>query len=162
MRGNSTKVTVTECWLKKVGRIGNDRISAVTRFRITEPITEAFLHMRAFYKYQAYQPYKKFPVDIWEDLCGWLNGTKNSFYLNWTLEPAKKFITYDGEMKCPLIGNLDMKFENISLNSRFPLTQIVPSGRYRVEVNFTEGDRSTIISGKRYYFSISDNRIGQF
>ena len=45
---------------------------------------------------------------------------------------------------------------------RFPLEQFVPSGRYRLDVNMTEGNKKNVIFMAKLYIAVSDHRIEQF
>lgn len=123
-------------------------------FNISEPIKTAYIHSVFYRKFNFYQ---KFPIDLEEDFCGWLNGTAQSYILDWT---AKNFMQYSNTKKCPFQGNTFIKIPNITLES-IVLEPFMPSGRYRVDVNLTNGDRDAFGIIK-LYFAISDYRIEVF
>lgn len=47
----------------------------------SQPAYELWIHTVAYYRFNGLT-YTKFPVDIWEDACGWLSGKKRSFILD--------------------------------------------------------------------------------
>lgn len=157
--GTSTKIQVHDCWVKKVGRIGSDRISILINTTILEPISDLFVSTSMFVKYQTY---RQFPFFDGGDVCGWFNGTKHSNIMDWTFKQVQKYAHYDSEYKCPFIGNFVIKVNNISLNEKIPLLLILPSRRFIFESNVTEGYQGTILMLGKYYFSISDHRIEQY
>lgn len=125
--GNSSKIVMKECWMKKTGHIGTDRVSFLAKITGLQPIPELQVHLVV---YREHQTYRKYAVDIWEDICEWLNKKKRSFWMDWTFGRAIKYIKYDGgEWKCPIKeGNLTINYKNISLNEESPLIPLVPSG----------------------------------
>lgn len=154
--GNSTKIILRECWFKKVDRSESDRVSVSLKATIIKPLTDVFAYTAAYYKYQTY---KKFPVDYWDDICGWLNGRKPSLLMDWTLKRGMRYVEYGRELRCPLIGNFSFKFNNISLNEKFPIVPLFPAGQFLFETNLTEADRKTIIISWRSFVSISDSHV---
>lgn len=155
--GNSTKVEVKQCWanVSRVGRSSisdGDRINLYMEIEIVEPFMELYMHTVVYYKYRVF---KKFPVDVREDVCGWLNKRKKSLIMDWTIGRVLNFINYGGNLTCPLMGNLTVNFKNMSLNERFPMGSLLPIGNYRIDTNFTEADQNSIIKS-RFFATISD------
>lgn len=157
--GNSTRIILRNCSMKHVDRIGSDRISFHMEANIIEPIKEMHVH---FTGYKKYQVYKMYPVDVWEDVCAWLDEKKRSFFMEWTLKRIWKYIHYNGDLKCPLKGNLTINFQNVSLNEQFPMIPLLPSGRYRTDNTFIDGNHNTTIAFAQFYFAISDTRVEQY
>lgn len=156
--GNSTTMIVKKCWMKRADRIGTDRVSLLIETDIVKPLTELKIHVIAYYKYLVF---RKLPIDVVQDICGWSRNRKGSFILDWTFGQAIKYMHYDGDLKCPLIGNFTVSINNVSLNEQFPMIPLLPSGNYYTE-NILTGENHSIISTSKFYFSISDNRIEQY
>lgn len=97
-----------------------------------------------------------------EDLCTWFDGSRRSYLMDWSFKRIEKFVQHDRPLKCPLRGNIAIKVSNVSLNEYFPAVPLLPSGRYRMEANFTGKNRNTLISGGRLFSAISDHRIEQY
>lgn len=53
-----------------------------------------------------------------------------------------------------------MKTDNFSM-SEIQVTQLLPSGKYRANVNITDAQRKTLLI-TQYFFSVSDNRVERF
>lgn len=145
--------------MRNTGRIGSDRVSFLFNATATKPITDLHVHVSVYYKYHVY---KLFPVKLDENLCYWLNNQKGSFFMEWTLARALKYVKYDGELKCPIKGNLSISFSNVLLNKEFPLVPLVPSGKYRVDNIFTEASSNTVIASTQFFIEVSDNRIEKY
>lgn len=158
--GNSSKLHINYCWLKRIGRVGSDQLHYSLSYDVLESLNEIHFHIMAFYKYQVYKP---FPVNIWIDVCGWLNGTVKSSIMDWTV--GRIVTQYNRKLKkCPIMkrDNYTVNFYNMSLNSRFSMVPLLSSGRYRLEFTFTEADRSKILASAKLFFTISDNRLEQY
>lgn len=82
--------------------------------------------------------------------------------MDWTLGRALKYVSYDGNLTCPMKGNLTVSFKNISLNEHFPMVPLLPSGEYRIETSFTEADRNIIIAKSQFLIAISDVRLEKY
>lgn len=117
----------------------------------------AYFHFEGYRKYNYYQ---KYGGQHWEDVCGWLAGKEKAFILDWTL---KKVMNYTNiNHPCPLEGYIYLKYKNISVD-HFPFEQLMPSGRYRLDVNLTESKKeNNFIAMLRLYMSVSDLRIEQY
>ena len=60
-----------------------------------------------------------------------------------------------------LKGNMFLKIDNISMD-KFPLEPLLPSGRYRFDVNLTEANKIDAVFMGKLFFTVSDHRIEQF
>ena len=60
-----------------------------------------------------------------------------------------------------LKGNMFLKIDNISMD-KFPLEPLLPSGRYRFDVNLTEANRKNVIATGKLYLGDSGHRIEQY
>lgn len=156
----STKVEVKDCSMRRIGRIGADRINSTVNFLILEPITEFHIQITFFFKYQSY---RKLPIDISDDLCNLFKGKKRNKFIDQYVRHALKFFEFDQKLECPLEkGMLSIKMNNISLNDEFPMGAMLPSGQYRVNVVLSEGHRETIFLMLQFYMEISDKRVQQY
>lgn len=100
--------------------------------------------------------YHKFPIDLWENLCDYLDDrSAKSYLLNWTVGRILKYSNMNHS--CPYVGLLYAKNDNISI-ANFPFEPLIPSGRYRVDGAFTEADRVPQAEFQ-IYFSVSDHRL---
>lgn len=156
-QGNSRKFIIGNCSFKTAGRIGSDTIEVNFDGIAVEPIKEIYIHTVFYYKYMTY---RKFPIDIWEELCGWLDSKRKSFFLDIALKKVFEFVKHDGNLSCPLIGEYAVRIKTQS-TTVLNVPSMVPSGRYRIDVNVTESDRNNVIAITSTYVSNSDNRIEQ-
>lgn len=134
---------------------------------LSEPVQTMFIHVMFYYRYNGIE-YKRFPIDIWENICEWRNNYQKQmnliertkhYFLEWTLQKVMEYTNLD--QPCPYIGEIYVKAVNISIE-RFVIPQFVPSGRYRVDSWLTDGGRKHIFISGKLYFAISDHRIEQF
>lgn len=156
--GNSKSVSYINCYVKTAGRIGENKVEVNFEGVAIKPLNVVNFHIVFNYRYFVY---KKFPIDLWEELCGWLNKTRMSWFLDLSLANSMDYIEHDGNKKCPIFGNYSIKMKNVSWET-FPMPQMIPSGRYRLDVNVTEANRKNVIVQSMVYFSVSDNRVDQF
>lgn len=142
-----------KCEIKQISR---RRLRIHFDANLTRPLRGAHIHTIAYYKYNTYQ---KWAIDIWEDLCGWLSGTKRSYIMDWSVKKVLNYSNFD--RPCPLEGNLFLKLNNISMD-KFPLEPLLPSGRYRFDVNLTDANKIDVVVMGKLFFTVSDHRIEQF
>lgn len=136
----------------KVKYIDRENIKVLVWANLTEPLTAAHVHILAYYRYNTW-----FKIaDFWIDLCGWISGKEKAYVLDYLKPLIFKYTNLNHS--CPYSGYLFGKVDNISLQL-FTFPQIVPSGRYRIEVNVTEGDRNKPFASATIQSSISDHRI---
>lgn len=119
---------------------------------LKEPLYDAWLHTVVNYKYTTY---RKYAIELWENMCSWISGRSRSFVLDWSIGKVLKYTNLNHS--CPYIGHVYCKIDNISTN-HFPIEYLLPSGRYRVDLNVTEGDRKTVLVMAQLFLSISDHR----
>lgn len=140
-----------------VKRISRDNIKLNIAINLTAPVKDVWIHGVFYYKYTQYQ---KFPIDLWENLCGWLDGTDKSHFLEWT---TRKILKYSNlNHSCPYDGNVFVRADSYPMQNLLSFESILPSGRFRVEINLTEGYRKRVFFASKLFFAISDNRIEQF
>lgn len=83
--------------------------------------------------------------------------------MDWTLGKVLQNVKYNGGLlRCPLKGNLSMRIDDIALNKVFPLVPLLPSGHYRIDRTYTEGNRSNIYAKTQLFLEISDNRLERY
>lgn len=153
--GNSTSVIVNKCVVGNSGRNGSDRVDVSVHTTIIKPLPELYLHVVVYYKYQEYT---KLPIQVWDDACAFLSNKKQSFAME-MIYSVQPFIKYNGQLRCPLKGNLSIDVNNISLNKQFPLIPLLPTGHYLTTVKFFEGDRNTLIGRTKAYTHITDSSV---
>lgn len=95
--------------------------------------------------------------DIWEDGCGFLNGTTKSIVMDHSFGAMMKHPNTETNLKhkCPYVGEIYIKSGNISLDS-FPYQRLMPTGNYRVESISTLTKDGPWLSRGNTYFSVSD------
>lgn len=127
------------------------------RVNLSKPVKDIWVHVEPYYKYQTYVRIAGY---IWENPCDWMSGKTKSIFLDWTLGLALKLPNIHTNINhtCPFSGYNYFKFDNISVQ-QFAFPQLVPSGRYRLNVNLTESDRSKVLGGCVLYVSVSDHRV---
>lgn len=127
---------------------------------LTKSLSQAYMHFIVYYKYNTY---KKYAIDLWEDPCAWMAGTGKSYFMDWTYKRIQNYSGTETNInhKCPYSGYNYFKINNVSVD-RFPLEQLMPSGRYRIDGVLTEADKKTVIASGKVYASVSDHRIEQY
>lgn len=133
--------------------IDRDNLRIYVWSNITAPVNDAWIHTVFNYRYNTYQ---KYAIDLWENACSWVSGKGKSYILDWTVKKLLKNTNFNHP--CPYNGHTFININNISV-SRLPLEPIMPAGRYRMDFNVTEGNRSNVLFISKIFFSISDNRI---
>lgn len=158
----SSKILVKDCSMKKISRIGTDRANVSLEFIILKPLIGIQFHVTIFFKKQVY---RKLPFEYSGDVCNYWNKKVPSPVLDWTMGRVMRMnlVEYDHKLECPLKeGNLSIKMNNISMNEKFPLVPLLPSGQYRVDTVAWEGQRHAVFLRSRYYLAISDKRVEQY
>ncbi|XP_031629087.1 uncharacterized protein LOC116344614 [Contarinia nasturtii] len=153
-------ISYLKCDIRHVSR---RHVRVDVALNLTKPVKEALMHIVLYYKYNTYQ---RFAINLWEDACFWISHMKKSFFLDWTL---KRFFNLPTNINnitninhpCPYEGFVYVKINNVSVD-QFPFEQFIPSGRYRLDVDFTRHDKKTLYASAKLYFSVSDLRIEQF
>lgn len=150
---SNSSAELLSCEMKHISR-KNLRIDF--QINLTEPVHDIWVHTVFYHKYNTYQ---KFPIDLWENVCDWLAGKSKSYVLDWTIGRVRRFANLNHP--CPYEGLVYLKINNVSID-KFPIEPLLPSGRYRMDVNFTEGNRKKTYVESKFFFSISDHRIEQY
>lgn len=144
-------ITKLICDIKYIDRNGNLKIDAW--MNISKSIDNVWIHAVPYYRYNTYH---RIANELWEKPCDWLAGTTKSYIMDWTVGRMLKYTNLNHT--CPYVGRMYFKVANISM-SNFPIPPIMPSGRYRVDVELTESDRKNVLASAQFYSSISDHRI---
>lgn len=148
------RLAFVECNLKRINR---ENFKINISLNLTSRLKDVWIHGVAYYKYNHYQ---KFPIDLWEDLCGWLSGTSKSYLSDWFVKKLLKFSNLNHT--CPYEGTIFVKNDNISIKEIHNFEVFLPSGRYRFDINLTEGYHGREFSSMKLYITISDHRVEQF
>lgn len=136
--------------------ISRSHLKIDIQMNFTKPIYKAFVHTQVYYRYISYQ---KFPINLWDDMCGWFSGRRRSWVMDWTLGKLLKHSNINHT--CPYIGNVFVTADNISLNT-FVFEQFIPAGRYRIDFNLSQGHTSAPMFIGKLFASVSDHRVEQF
>lgn len=118
---------------------------------LTVPVEGVWVRTKAYYKYTSWHKM----ADFWTNICGWLSGKDKAFNLDW-LKPLLVYSNFN--QSCPWSGNMTFIANNISAQP-FAFPQIVPSGRYRIELDLTENVQGPSAFDMIIYGSVSDHRI---
>lgn len=105
--------------------------------------------------------YQKYAIDLWENMCDWLAKKTKSYSLDWTIGRVRRQRYTNINHPWPYEGVVYVKIDNISIQ-QFPIEPLLPSGRYRMDIDITEANRKTTIFVSQVFFSISDHRIEQY
>lgn len=105
---------------------------------ISSPIYDVWLHIEPYYKFNTYTRIAGY---IWENGCDWLAG-KRSFLLDYFGHKLMKYLSVNHT--CSYSDYVFIKTDNVSAQE-FTFPQIVPAGRYFMDIYITEGDRSKIL-----------------
>lgn len=133
-------------------------------YKLKKKLNAILIHAVVYYRYNGIE-YKKFPIDLWEDLCGWFKFHGNTtqkmkfYFLEWVLGTFANYTNVNHT--CPYEGELFYRAARFPLSS-IEIPQLLPAGRYRIDVIVLEGDRKSIIHFTKIFFSISDHRIERF
>lgn len=148
------KFAYSKCDLKRISR---NYVKINLNITLKKPVKDVWIHGIFFYKYNLFQ---KFPIDLWGNLCLWLDGKSKSYLLDWTTRPLLKYSNLNHT--CPYTGTIHVKADNISIGQLLAFENFLPSGRFRMDINLTEGYGKSVFFTSRTFFSVSDHRIEQF
>ncbi len=124
-------------------------------WNITQPTDDVWLHGVLNYKFNGLV-YQKFPIDLWEDVCAWLNGKRKAYILDWTFG---RILNFTNIGTCPFFGYYYVRASNVSMED-FVVEPLLPSGRYRLDLQFMHRMHDLIPFVKfEIYFSVSDHRL---
>lgn len=143
------------CNIKNIDR--NNNIKFDFHGNLTSLMDDAWFHIVVYHKFNGIL-YNKFPIDLWENLCEYLNKKREkAFGLNWLLS---KLLKYTNLLHpCPYEGLIFIKADNVSLSEIFPFDySFLPAGAFRIDMAFTDGNRVPFIESK-IYGGVSDHRI---
>lgn len=149
-----TKIQSHYCLAKYISR---NNLKVDVHFNISRPLAGTLIHFDFYYKFNGLI-YQKFPIDIWEDYCDWMDQKSVKHYLlDWFFQRLFKYSNL--QHRCPHIGYKFVKADNISLDDFFSFElSLLPSGRYHLDITFTENDRIPMAL-LQIYFSVSDHRL---
>lgn len=122
---------------------------------LTRPVTDLWVNYVLYHKYAVYQ---KFLIDIWEDICGFWNGTASSPVSNIVLDNSKFLgFKYNFPFKCPIVGTMAVIHDGFNAsNIVFPL---LPAGRYRLECRYAHSKKGQAFLEFKHFFQVSDLRV---
>lgn len=138
------------CRIKYIDR---NHLKGYLSLDLRKPARSAWVHAVMFYKYFTYQ---RIATEYRDDLCAWINGDSKSFLLEYFRPLIKQYT--NANHSCPYTGKIFAKADNISVQ-QFAFPQIVPAGRYRIDINVTINHQKIPMVGGSLYGSVSDHRI---
>lgn len=74
------------------------------------PISSLWVHTVVYYKYNTYQ---KYAIDLWEDFCGFLNKTANSYFVKFIFGNIMNYTNLN--YPCPYFDRFYLKVDNFSI-----------------------------------------------
>lgn len=115
---------------------------------LTEPLDSLKIRFRFYHRYhQIYQP---FPVDVTEDVCGFLNRNESVHILNGLYRGANKYLSENAK-HCPINGNISVT--NLPFDTNlFP--HILPAGQYRADAHIYKGNTKEFVISLKLFFLI--------
>lgn len=118
-----------------------------------------FVHIVAYRQFSNNE-YRKFLVDVWEDICKAVKGGTGNLLTRIVMEKTRDYTNV--VRPCPYTpGIYYTKMKNMQMDT-MNFGQILPSGRYRVEGNLTSGFKGTVLLTAKAYYAVSDRRVEQF
>lgn len=126
-------------------------------------VKSTFIHYAVYYQHSTNE-YRPFLVNGWEDFCGYLNGDD---WKNGGKNVLISFIyrtlrNYTNVRSCPIQPKTYyFKMDNVSVNV-FNYDQLVPAGRYRIEIDVHDGYKGKQFATLKVYGSVSDHRVEKF
>lgn len=149
-------VNIVKCVGKSISRT---RVRGDVLLTLNRTIYSVFAHFVAYYQFSSNE-YRPYLFNLWEDVCATLGGDNGNIISNILFEKARNYTNFNHP--CPYMpGQYFAKVDNISVNI-LNFGQLLPAGRYRVELNVTEGYKGLLLGMSKLYFSISDRRVTQF
>lgn len=137
----------------------NRNLKVQINFNITKPLNHIWLHTMLYYKFNGLV-YSKFPIDLWYNICEWqdkrLTGrlTRVEGYASF-----KRLLDMSSlNHSCPFVGYYSVDVKNMSMEA-FPFEPLLPSGRYRFDMAYSEKFHGYEFYTSQIYFSVSDYRL---
>lgn len=152
-------ISIVSSCLIEAKYIDRNHVKVNASIKLNESIYDMWLHTVFYYRFNRLT-YSKFPIDLWEDLCGWIAGTTKSYIADWLLGKYVHQYTNFNHTS-PYFGEIFLKINNIS-TTFFGFEQLLPAGKYRVEANFTNEYRKNLLMMANLVMTVSDNCIEQF
>lgn len=97
-----------------------------------------------------------FRKKLQEDFCGWISNKSKNYLLESTLKIIQKYTNLNHS--CPYNGTIFLKVNSVSVR-QLTFAPLLPAGRYRVDINFTDDTRHNNIFMGKLFFSVADDRI---
>lgn len=148
-----SKISSVSCNVKHIDR---KNLKILVAANVTTKLQEIFVVVKPYFKFNTYT---RIAGHIYASLCDWIAGKKSHFITDFYL---KELINHtNANHTCPYFpGQLLLKIDNIS-TQEFGFPQIMPAGRYRLDVSITESDviAATPQCEFSIYCSVSDHRI---
>lgn len=119
---------------------------------LRKPTANIWVYTSLHYRYSTYQRI----AHQWEDLCYYLRHGTHAPVLKVMHENLKAMGTLIYTSQCPMT---EFIFTQERFNASLFVIPLVPSGRYRIDLNVTQGKNGRYIHFRKFYFHISDFRV---
>lgn len=145
---------INRCIVKRIDR-NNIKIDGLAT--LSKPVDDVWFHAVGYYKYNTYT---KIATELWENGCdlirNFIAGKKFLFFPTYLIPFVTNYTNVNHE--CPFSGQMWIRANNLSIQF-FALPQIVPAGRYRLDISITEGNREKVLGRAQIYGGVSDHRV---
>lgn len=118
---------------------------------LSQSVNSVYMHGLIYYSRDLIT-FQKLPANIWENICAWLAGKKSSWLLDNAFSQALPYSNINHS--CPYVGRVFAKVDNFSFD-KVEMEPLVPHGRYRLEINLTEGYRGRVLGTTKTHFRIN-------
>ena len=122
---------------------------------LIQEIREISVHFELYYRFATY---RKFMIDIWEDMCGYLESHDSAKVRVMNLIFKNIHNLTNVHHACPYNGTVFIRSERYSFEN-FAFEPLLPSGRYRIDLNYTNDKRELSYVSVQTFVSVSDYRL---
>lgn len=124
---------------------------------LKRPVNTAWFHFQLHLQSSS-NVYRKYLVDLWENLCESLNGTTVAPVTKYFLDNISTLkIDFNIPLKCPFTGTITIMHPG--LNASAVNVPLLSAGRYRMALYVATHKGKSPIFVYRFYFGISDIRV---
>ena len=118
---------------------------------LKESVDNVQIHFDLYYRYNI-------PIDRYVDLCQYLKDKDASKapLMRFLMENIGKYSSMNHT--CPYGSVIFWKADHFNFDN-FKFTPLLPSGRFRLDIEFFNNSRLNLIAFAQIYFKISDHRL---
>lgn len=149
-------MTALKCIVKSINRT-HVNIDVATNYNRT--LRSFFLHI-VVYLQASTNEYRQSGINVWENLCGFFKGANGNILSKIIYDIFRNYTNFNHA--CPYRpGVYFVKWNKAKVNF-LNFGQFLPAGRFRIDINFTDGYKGEVLQIHKTYFSISDHRLDIF